>query len=465
MVKTNKRKIGLLSIKWAKRLWGLTLLVILVSCSGGSDQAPGTFTVGGTVSGLAGSGLVLQNNAGDDLSIAADGAFTFATKVSGGNSYAVTVRTQPAILSQTCTVSNGSGTITADVGNITVTCVTPPARLAYVVNYSGHNVSVFSVNPSTGALTAISGSPFAAGGVYPISIAVDPSGRYAYVANSNSYDISSFTVDAATGALTTAVGSPYTTGPAIPYQIAIAPSGRFAYVATLSNLLAYGIDGTTGTLSALAGSPYDAGTVHLAVTLHPTGEFAYVTNQASGSVSAYRVNTVTGDLSAVAGSPFATGGGNPSSIAIDPAGRFAYVTNSSTGSVAAFAIETTTGALTPVAGSPFAAGGCLQSATVDPTGKFLYVANTGCGSTGSVLAYTLDAATGALTPVTGSPFAAGIGAYSVTVDPTARFAYVTNITVGTVSAYTIHAFTGALTPLAGSPFSSVAGSCAMALVK
>jgi 6-phosphogluconolactonase len=141
------------------------------------------------------------------------------------------------------------------------------------------------------------------------------------------------------------------------------------------------------------------------------------------------------------------------------------VRTSTGASVAAYPIETATGALTPVAGSPYAAGGCPMSATVDPTGKFVYVADTGCGGAGSVLAYTLDAATGALTPVTGSPFAAGVGAYSVTVDTTARFAYVTNITVGTVSAYTIHAVTGALTPMAGSPFPSVAGSCSMTLVK
>jgi 6-phosphogluconolactonase (cycloisomerase 2 family) len=265
--------------------------------------------------------------------------------------------------------------------------------------------------------------------------------------------------------MTTAVGSPYTTGSAVPFQIAIDPAGRFAYVGTNGNLLAYAIDGATGTLSTLAGSPFAVGALHLAVTFHPTGEFVYVTNQASGSLSAHRVDAATGDLSAVAGSPFATGGGSPSSIAIDPTGRFAYVTNSGAGSVAAFAIEAVTGALTPIAGSPFAAGGCLQSATVDPTGKFVYVAETGCGGAGSVRAYTLDAVTGALAPVTGSPFAAGIGAYAVTVDPTARFAYVTNITVGTVSAYSIHAVTGALTPLAGSPFAAVAGSCAMSLVK
>jgi 6-phosphogluconolactonase len=459
---------GCLSGIWAKTIWVLTLLVLLASCSGGSDPAAvSSFTVGGTVSGLAGSGLVLQNNAGDDLSLSADGTFTFATQVAGGSAYAVTVRTQPTILSQTCTISSGNGTITADVNNVVVSCVTPPARFAYVVNYSGQNVSAYSVDSATGTLAAISGSPFAVEGAwpYPRAIAADPSGRFAYVSNSNNYTISAFTIDAVAGALASAAGSPYTTGAAVPYQIAIDPAGRFAYVGTTGNLLAYSIDAATGALTALAGSPFDAGTMPLFITIHPTGEFAYVTNYTSSAVSAYRVNATTGALSAVTGSPFATGGANPSSIAVDPTGRFAYVTNSNGGSVAAYAIDTATGTLTPVAGSPFAAGGCPMSATVDPTGKFVYVADTGCGGAGSVLAYTLDSATGALTPVTGSPFAAGVGAYSVTVDPTGRYAYVTNLTVGTVSAYTIQTVTGALTPMAGSPFPSVAGSCSMTLVK
>lgn len=84
-----------------------------------------TFTVGGSVSGLAGSGLVLQNNAGDDLAIGSDGDFTFATPIDDGSGYTVTVKTQPADLSQLCDVSNGNGTLMAsDVTSVVVTCVT-----------------------------------------------------------------------------------------------------------------------------------------------------------------------------------------------------------------------------------------------------------------------------------------------------------------------------------------------------
>ena len=82
-------------------------------------------TVGGSVSGLAGSGLVLQLNGAGDLAIGADGAFTFANSLVGGSPFAVTVAAQPSAPIQTCTVANGSGTVgAANVTNVAVSCVT-----------------------------------------------------------------------------------------------------------------------------------------------------------------------------------------------------------------------------------------------------------------------------------------------------------------------------------------------------
>jgi len=92
---------------------------VVVSCST-SD-----FTVGGTVGGLAGSGLVLQNNGGDNLSIGSDGGFTFATAIPSGVPYNVTVAAQPTGPTQSCTVTNGSGVVGAgNVTNVSVSCVT-----------------------------------------------------------------------------------------------------------------------------------------------------------------------------------------------------------------------------------------------------------------------------------------------------------------------------------------------------
>lgn len=100
---------------------------VAVTCV--TDVIP-VYSVGGTVTGLTATGLALQNNGADTLAVAADGPFTFVTELTDGAAYAVTVSTQPA--GQTCSVSNGSGTInTGDVTNVDVTCiddVVPPVE-------------------------------------------------------------------------------------------------------------------------------------------------------------------------------------------------------------------------------------------------------------------------------------------------------------------------------------------------
>lgn len=92
---------------------------------GGDDPFPkspaATFRVGGSVAGLKGGGLVLQNNGQDNLPIEADGTFEFATPVEDGASYAVTIAAQPA--GQDCSVQNGSGVIAgSDITSVAVSC-------------------------------------------------------------------------------------------------------------------------------------------------------------------------------------------------------------------------------------------------------------------------------------------------------------------------------------------------------
>ena len=82
-------------------------------------------SIGGTVTGLGGSGLVLQNNDGDDLGIVSDGNFTFETALPDGSEYNVTVLTQPMSPSQTCDVVNGYGVLDGeDVDDVQVDCTT-----------------------------------------------------------------------------------------------------------------------------------------------------------------------------------------------------------------------------------------------------------------------------------------------------------------------------------------------------
>jgi 6-phosphogluconolactonase len=240
--------------------------------------------------------------------------------------------------------------------------------------------------------------------------------------------------------------------------LAIDPRGRFLYVANgnSNNVSALTIDNTTGALTAIPGSPVTVGNNPIAVEIDPTGQFVYVASsefEDDGSISGFRIDATTGALTAVTGSPsiIATGA---QSIAVDPSGRFVYVPNTVSNDVSRYSIDATTGALTP--GAPVTAGNGPMSIvlTVGPTPvifrpRFAYVANL---NSDTVSAFAIDAATGALTPAPGSPFAAGVGPIAVTVDPTGRFAYVANAGSNDISGYTIDPASGGLSPIAGSPF-------------
>jgi YVTN family beta-propeller protein len=363
------------------------------------------------------------------------------------------------------TVSNpepGGGTSNTSTFTITTGAVDPqsitvdPAgKFAYVASAGcsaqGY-VSMYTINPTTGALASI-GPPMPSNDESTDSVTVDPSGKFAYVASSgNVWDIDfgsvlTYAINPATGALTSTgvIGGIGINGtPEFFNSVALDPSGKFAYAAdggafpyggsgSSSSVSMYSINSTTGDLTSIG--IIDAGTSPDSVAVDPAGKFAYVTNFGSNDVSMYTIDATTGTLISIG--TIATGT-DPVSMAVDPAGKFAYVTNSNSNDVSMYTINATTGALTSV--GTIAAGTNPVSVGVDPSGKFAYVANF---NSNDVSMYTLNATTGALTPI--GTIAAGMSPTSIAVHPSGKFAYVTNAASNEVSMYSIDAATGALT--------------------
>jgi len=105
---------------------------------GGAPAAPATYSIGGSVSGLINTGLVLQNNSADDLSVNTDGSFSFTTQLTTDTNYAVTILTQP--VDHTCSLTSGSGKVaSSNITSITVTCTADnqDAQGLYISNGDG----------------------------------------------------------------------------------------------------------------------------------------------------------------------------------------------------------------------------------------------------------------------------------------------------------------------------------------
>src|SRR5438552_14800234 len=153
-------------------------LVQLAGCGGGgagsNTPPPPTYTIGGTITSLTGSGLVLQLNGGSNLPVNSNATpFTFVTQLASGAAYTVSVLTQPTSPSQTCTVSNGSGNVgSASVASISISCATNSFTVGGTVsaltgsglvlwNNGGNNLPIGGNGAFTFSTAVLSGAAYA----------------------------------------------------------------------------------------------------------------------------------------------------------------------------------------------------------------------------------------------------------------------------------------------------------------
>ncbi len=435
---------------------------------GGSDPSSATHTVGGTVSGLLGSGLTLQLYQqgygakpvfiSNPLEINANGAFVFGEVFPDHIRTAyVELKHQPVSPAQECVVRDGTVNVqTANVTNIDVVC----GEFAYVTNAGDDSLSAYTIDATTGALLAV-GTPIATG-TSPFAIVGTEDKRYVFVGNEGNNDISAFAVDAATGTLTAVPGSPFATG-TDPRALALfqdylndsyEPVVAYLYVASggSDNLSAYAVNASTGALTPLSPATYATGKGPSSIAVGP-GLVYVANNGGSNDISAFSIDLQTGALTEVAGSPFPVGA-SPLSLAFGAGGNYGrwgnclYVASPDgvNSSISGFAVDSWSGALRPLSSSPFPVSVSNHIAT-DRRGHFLF-ATTGA----NVVGYGIDVATCALTPLPGFPVGAGANAYSVTIDPLNQFLYVANDGAANIAGFTLDASTGALTPMSGSPF-------------
>ena len=157
-------------------------------CNSSSSQ---TFSVGGTLSGLTGE-LVLQNNGGDNLTLNKDGSFTFATGLSSGSAYNVTVLQNPE--GELCTVSKGSGTVAdANITNISIVCSVNSFTVGGTISGLSGTLVLKNSDGQTASVTDASTFQFANalanGSTYEVTVETQPSNYTCTVTHGSGHGI------------------------------------------------------------------------------------------------------------------------------------------------------------------------------------------------------------------------------------------------------------------------------------
>ena len=195
--------------------------------------------------------------------------------------------------------------------------VTPSGKFVYVTNPGIGMVTAFSF--SNGVLTQLPTSPVPSG-AGAIGLAVDGSERFLYVANpsasnpppfsSTTGNISGFNIDPSTGALGTMPGSPFTaTNGKGPSAVTVDPSGRFVYATTTGSsfsIWSFTISPTNGQLVAATNSPFSLTAGGLFALIDPSGNYLYIGSQDANGIAGYTYDPSTGAPTAITGSPFST---------------------------------------------------------------------------------------------------------------------------------------------------------------
>jgi 6-phosphogluconolactonase (cycloisomerase 2 family) len=317
-------------------------------------------------------------------------------------------------------------------------------KFLYASMCGNGTVEGYSVNPQTGALTALTGNPVASGLDCPQFMAVDPAQTHLFVPDPSAEEIHSYAISG-TGTLTEA---PTTVGQCV-FQVAVDPSGKFLVAPDFcsDDIDVYSI-GADGTLTQVTGSPFpaSAGYSPQSVWIDPAGKFIYIANTTDGpsTVGVFSLSTA-GALAEVTGSPFPAGN-FAYAVTGTADGKYLYVNDESgAGAVLGFSVNSITGALTPLSTPSIAGGACWISA--EATSKVLF--STDCS--GGIFSFAI-AADGNLTAAAGSPVSAGSDPYPITGDTSGSFVYAgQDINPGELFAYKYNS-SGVLTAVTGIPF-------------
>jgi 6-phosphogluconolactonase (cycloisomerase 2 family) len=345
-------------------------------------------------------------------------------------------------------------------------------QFVYAAGEGSPNISAFQLNTTTGALTAVPGSPFN-GRSNPHALAVDPAGKFLFVANQTANNISVFAINPASGSLTEVPNSPFASGSgSSPNVLTVDATGKFLFVAnntsTLNSAAAeidvYQINSTTGVLtpspnSLLPATALQIPTFPMGIYAHPNGKWLYLSDgtYTASLIQQYQIDPVSGDLTFVASVQDSE---NPRSLAGDPQGHFLFGGHGQlVGFIDGYTISPLDGSLTAYASfnglNAPGANVFPKHMTVDSTGTFLY---TDLGH------FMIPTVPGALVPIYPITLVSATNQnVPWTADLIGPFVFAADVNPGFLDSFQINPTAGTITAAPGSPYAVTSGLRAIAV--
>lgn len=337
-------------------------------------------------------------------------------------------------------------------------------------------VNIYDVDYQSGALLEIAGSNAASGGRNPSSLVVTADQKNLYVANQDSANVQPFNIG--TDGKLYAHDQKSTIG-SFPVAMALSADNHFLYVLTqlrgsatsgAGSVEVYPVDQNTHALGT--GTAFNVGVNPVGIVASADNKFVYVIHRdpaTNKNLIGFSRDITTGALTAL---PSVTitptsaigyeSGNEPAGIAEDPKSRYIYVSDRANNQLIGYTLNTL-GEPVSMNNSPWATGSYPLGVTIDPRGKYVYTANY---NSNNISAYAIDAATGNLSLSVGSTTVqTGTGPTCVSIENALGiYLYTSNRLDSTVTGLQLNASTGALKNIQGTPFSAASlPSCLVAV--
>jgi 6-phosphogluconolactonase len=340
------------------------------AAAGGSTSAGSNCSSGGNTGGNTGTA--------QDLIYSLDGFNIAGAYYTGSSVLALASFNAPAI---------GNGTV-ADMTIVNGQFLYQP----FVPTSGTSDIQGFSIAHSTGALSAIGGSPFPSHSVTD-SLVADPKSRFLFAAESGTSTVESYQVNPTTGALTLVPGGPISLS-FVPLSITVDGSGNYLYVGTDSGVgwvYGFNIDQTSGALTPIVGSPWPLSVVE--VGGETTGQF--LIGRGAGVLQVFGLESGTGTpLPITSISPVSNATNH---FVVHPSGKFIYTFSQQVSGGSNFPVEgfllDASGNITAMSASPFSKLTSIYAGKIDQNGT----AMVGLTPSGQFQVFAIDPTTGLLT--------------------------------------------------------------------